>query len=112
MRTAVFSTKSYDRTFLDGANPEGSHELVYFEARLVPETAPLAAGCEAVCAFVNDQLDRAVLTELYGSGTRVIALRAAGFNNVDLVAAGEARDHRDPGSGVLSACRRRACAPR
>lgn len=88
MRVAVFSTKPYDRRFLDAANADGAHELVYFEPRLLPETAPLAAGFEAVCAFVNDQLDRAVLEALAAGGTRLVALRSAGFNNVDLDAAG------------------------
>jgi D-lactate dehydrogenase len=89
MKVAVFSTKSYDQRFLDAANVDGDHELVFFEPRLLPETAPLAAGFEAVCAFVNDQLDRAVLQALAGGGTRLVALRSAGFNNVDLDAAAE-----------------------
>lgn len=89
MRVAVFSTKPYDRRFLEAANADGRHELVFFEPRLLPETAPLAAGFEAVCAFVNDQLDRDVLEALAESGTRLIALRSAGFNNVDLDAAAE-----------------------
>ncbi len=89
MRVAVFSTKPYDRRFLDAANADGRHELVYFEPRLLPETAPLASGCEGVCAFVNDQLDRAVLETLAAGGTRLVALRSAGFNNVDLDSAAE-----------------------
>lgn len=89
MKVAVFSTKPYDRKFLDAANESEGHELVYLEARLVPATAPLADGCEAVCAFVNDQLDRDVLATLAGGGTRLVALRSAGFNNVDLPAAAE-----------------------
>jgi len=89
VRVAVFSTKPYDRRFLDAANREARHEFVYFEPRLVIETAPLAAGFPAVCAFVNDRLDRAVLETLAAGGTRLIALRSAGFNNVDLDAAAE-----------------------
>lgn len=89
MKVAVFSTKAYDRRFLDAANTESAHELVFFEPRLLPETAPLASGFNAVCAFVNDRLDRAVLEQLARGGTRLIALRSAGFNNVDLDAAGE-----------------------
>lgn len=54
MRVAVFSTKSYDRDFLSQANASHGHELVFLEPRLAPETAPLAVGFEAVCAFVND----------------------------------------------------------
>lgn len=87
MKVAVFSTKPHDRRFLDAANRETGHELVYFEPRLVPETAPLAAGFPAVCAFVNDRLDRPVVEVLAAGGTRLIALRSAGFNHVDLEAA-------------------------
>lgn len=83
MRIAVFSTKPYDRRFLDQAN-QTQHELTYFDPQLTAETAPLAAGFEAVCAFVNDKLDAPVLQLLHGNGTRLIALRSAGFNNVDL----------------------------
>lgn len=89
MRVAVFSTKPYDREFLSQANEPLGHELVFLEPRLVPETAALASGFPAICAFVNDQLDREVLTTLAKGGTRLIALRSAGFNHVDLSAAGE-----------------------
>lgn len=89
MRVAFFSTKPYDRTFFGAANV--SHELVFFEPRLTPETAPLANGFAAVCAFVNDQLNEAVLQQLADGGVRLIALRAAGFNNVDLPAAARLR---------------------
>lgn len=89
MRVAVFSTKRYDRSSLDAANGDGRHELAYFEPRLVVETAPLAAGYDAVCAFVNDRLDREVLQALRDGGTKLIALRSAGYNHVDLDAAEE-----------------------
>lgn len=89
MKVAVFSTKPYDRHFLDAANAANAHHLVYFDARLSAETAPLAADAEAVCAFVNDVLDRPVLTTLADNGVRLIALRSAGFNNVDLAAASD-----------------------
>lgn len=85
MDVTVFSTKPYDRQFLDAA--AGRHRLSHLEARLTPETAILARGAGAVCAFVNDQIDAAVLTELHGLGVRLVALRSAGFNNVDLAAA-------------------------
>ncbi len=90
MNVAVFSTRSYDREFLDGANaaPTG-HRLTYLEARLDEHSAALAAGHEAVCAFVNDHLGRGVLERLAAHGTRLIALRSAGFNHVDLKAAEE-----------------------
>lgn len=89
MRVAVFSTKPYDRQFLTEANVGFGHELVFFEPRLDRTTAPLADGFPAVCVFVNDYLDRALLTDLAARGMRLVALRCAGFNNVDLVAAGE-----------------------
>lgn len=87
MRVAVFSTKPYDRTFLDRANAAHGHQLVYLDARLAVETAALAEGFPAVCAFVNDDLGAPVLEALHAGGTRLIALRSAGFNNVDLAAA-------------------------
>jgi len=86
MRVAVFSTKSYDREFLDRAN-SGRHELHYLEPRLSAETAPLGAGFEAVCGFVNDRFEADVVETLAKSGTRLITLRCAGYNNVDLAAA-------------------------
>lgn len=87
MRIAVFSSKPYDRAFLDAANRSFGHELVCFEPRLTVETVGLAAGFPGICVFVNDRLDAAVLEPLTAGGTRAIALRCAGFNNVDLVTA-------------------------
>lgn len=87
MKVAVFSTKPYDREFFLEANQEVGHELVFFEARLGPETVSLARGFPAVCAFVTDQLDAKVLLELSANGTHYVALRSAGFNNIDLQAA-------------------------
>jgi D-lactate dehydrogenase len=89
MKTAVFSTKPYDKVFLEAANQGPNHELVFLEPRLTPETTPLALGFPAVCVFVNDRLNAAVLADLASEGTRLIALRSAGFNHVDLVAAEE-----------------------
>lgn len=87
MRVAVFNTKAYDRRFLSEANAPSGHELLFLEPRLDTTTAPLARGCEAVCVFVNDSVDAAVLEALAAGGTRLVALRCAGFNNVDLAAA-------------------------
>lgn len=87
MRTVVFSTKTYDRRTLDEQNTAHGHELVYQEPRLTLATASLADGFPAVCGFVNDTFDAAVLERLAAGGTRLIALRCAGFNNVDLRAA-------------------------
>lgn len=89
MKVAVFSSHSYDRDFLEQANRslEGGHDLTFFEARLTPSSAGLAAGHDAICAFVNDQLGKEVLEVLAANGTRLLALRSAGFNHVDLEAA-------------------------
>jgi len=89
MRIAVFSTKPYDRQFLEAANREAGapHQLTFLEPRLSAETAVLATGAEAVCVFVNDVATAPVLEALHALGVRLIALRCAGFNNVDLAAA-------------------------
>src|SRR5690606_4787066 len=83
MKVAVFSTKAYDREYLEAAN-RGRHQLVFIEAPLNAQTALLAQGAEAVCCFVNDHLDEASLTQLQQQGVRLVALRCAGFNQVDL----------------------------
>ncbi|MDX1565950.1 MAG: 2-hydroxyacid dehydrogenase [Phycisphaeraceae bacterium] len=88
MRVAVFSTKPYDRRFLEAAARDRSIEFHYFEPRLNQDTAALAEGCTAVCVFVNDVLDETALEALADRGVRFIALRCAGYNNVDLKAAG------------------------
>lgn len=87
MRVTVYSTKPYDRRFLDEANGDGRHHFTYFEERLSEHTAIVHGGAPAACLFVNDQCDEAVLQELHRQGCRLIALRCAGFNNVDLRAA-------------------------
>jgi D-lactate dehydrogenase len=84
MRVAVFTTKSYDEQFLTAAAGGTPHELVFFEERLNAKTARIAAGFEAICAFVNDDLSAATLEQLAKGGTRLILLRCAGFNQVDL----------------------------
>lgn len=85
MKIAFFSTKSYDREFFD--KYVSTHEIIYFEAPLNEQTANLAAGCNAVCVFVNDKLNAGIIAELKKMGVQLIALRCAGFNNVDLAAA-------------------------
>jgi D-lactate dehydrogenase len=91
MDVSVFSTKSYDREFLEEANAAtgGRHRLRFLEPRLTADSASLADGTQAVCAFVNDVLDRPALARLVTGGTRLVALRSAGFNHVDLPAAAE-----------------------
>lgn len=90
MIVTMFSSKSYDERYFGLANESGDrHDLIYQEAKLTQQTAALAMGSRAVCAFVNDHLDRAVLELLKDGGTEFIAMRCAGFNNVDLNAASE-----------------------
>lgn len=86
MRVALFSTKPYDRRFFQAANREHSHEIDYFDVRLGVKSALLAKGFPAVCVFVNDRLDAPTLEILAAGGVRTIALRCAGYNNVDLEA--------------------------
>lgn len=89
MQVAFFSTQNYDRTYFNEANADGSHDIVYHETRLTPHTAQLAVGAQAICVFVNDVVTREVLQPLAAAGLKVVALRCAGFNNVDLVGANE-----------------------
>jgi len=89
LRVAFFSTHPFDRESFDEANARHRHDLHYFDARLGPATSVLARGFPAVCAFVNDQLDATVLMALSEGGTRLIALRSAGFNHVDVTTAQE-----------------------
>ncbi|MDX1454393.1 MAG: 2-hydroxyacid dehydrogenase [Gammaproteobacteria bacterium] len=88
MKITVFSSQAHDRQFLASANAD-SHQLVFRSERLVPGTATLAAGSDAVCVFVNDDLGRETLGTLKEAGVKYIALRCAGFNNLDLAAARE-----------------------
>ena len=87
MKIASFDTHAYDQQAFRTANEHYAHDLVFVEPRLTSATAPLAAGFGAVCSFVNDRLDRETLALLHGGGVRLIALRSAGFNHVDLQAA-------------------------
>lgn len=85
MKIAFFSTKSYDREFFN--RYVTTHEIVYFETALNDQTVNLVAGCNAICVFVNDKLNKELIAELSKRGVQLIALRCAGFNNVDLEAA-------------------------
>lgn len=89
MKVAIFSTKDYERQFLEAGNDNHRHELFFLEPLLSRNTASLASGFPAVCMFVNDQADAATLDTLALNGTYLIALRCAGFNNVDLSRAAE-----------------------
>lgn len=87
MHIGVFSSHDYDRKALQAANTGLGHELTFFDCRLSPATVGAARGIPAVSVFVNDQLDAEVLERLHEGGTRLVALRCTGFNNVDLRAA-------------------------
>jgi D-lactate dehydrogenase len=90
MRTLMFNTKRYDRISFDECNRRHGHDLEYLEARLDPRTADLAAGFAAVCIFVNDDAGAETIRRLADLGVHAIALRCAGYNNVDLDAAAAA----------------------
>jgi D-lactate dehydrogenase len=83
----MFSAKPYDRRGFDEANIDGELDIRFLDTRLTAETAMLAAGSDAICAFVNDDLSAGVVEVVAQGGTTLIAMRCAGFNNVDLDAA-------------------------
>lgn len=87
MKITFFSTKPYDREFFDKVNQDFNFELEYFETHLGPHILNVIDHSDAVCAFVNDTLNAEVLESLSKKGVKYIALRCAGFNNVDLEAA-------------------------
>lgn len=87
-KIAFFDTKPYDRESFDRFN-DGRYEIRYFETRLTAAALPLAEGCDAVCAFVNAEIDAAVVEGLVARGVKVLAMRCAGYNNVDFKAAYE-----------------------
>jgi D-lactate dehydrogenase len=87
VKIAMFDTRAYDRAEFELANAQFGHDIAFLEPRLTRETAKLAAGSEAVCSFVNDHLDAPTLAILRDSGVRLVALRSAGYNHVDLAAA-------------------------
>ena len=85
MKIAFFSAKMYDREFFNRYNT--THEIIYFDAPLNEQTVNLAKDCKAICVFVNDRITRVVIATLKSNGVELIALRCAGFNNVDIDAA-------------------------
>ena len=84
-KIAFFDAKPYDREWFDKANTD--YDIVFLDSKLTPQTVQLASGSDAVCAFVNDQIDAEVIDRLYAMGVRVIAMRCAGYSNVDFKAA-------------------------
>lgn len=89
MKIACFSTKSYDRVSFDRFLPDSGHSFSYFEAKLDLHTVSLADGHEAICSFVNDHIDEPILKKLKRLGIKLIALRCAGYNQIDLKAAAD-----------------------
>ena len=87
MRVAVFDSHAYEREPFTRANADHGHRLTFLEPRLTAQTAGLAANHQAACAFVNDRVDEAALITLRDAGVRLVALRSAGYNHVDLAAA-------------------------
>ncbi len=84
MNIAVFDAKSYDIPCFEQSGAAHGVTFKFFETRLTEDTAKLAKGFDGVCVFVNDTVNAAVIDRLYDYGIRLIALRCAGFNNVDL----------------------------
>ncbi|RYZ96104.1 MAG: 2-hydroxyacid dehydrogenase, partial [Sphingobacteriaceae bacterium] len=89
MKIAVFSAQAHDKNFLTAENTAFGFDLQFLDTQLNENTAILAAGYQAVCAFVNDDLSNGTLHALAAQGIKLIALRCAGFNQVDLPAAKE-----------------------
>lgn len=88
MKIVFFSAKPYDRDFFESCNSHYHFELEFWETHLGPHIADaIKSGTDAVCVFVNDKLTAEVIEVLAQKGVKIIALRCAGFNNVDLIAA-------------------------
>lgn len=87
MKIAFFDTHRYDREAFTQANLAFQYDIDFFDVRLTSQTADIARGFDVICAFVNDKLDEECLKRLNSNGVRLIALRSAGFNHVDVPAA-------------------------
>ena len=86
-KVAVFSSKKYDRKLAELQPSDSELTLTFFESPLSEETVHLANGFDAICIFVNDQATAPILEKLHEFGISIIALRCAGYNNVDIKAA-------------------------
>ena len=84
MKVAFFDTKPYDVPSFEKYGKEKDVEFKFYDTKLNEDTAGLAKGCDAVCVFVNDDVGAAVIDKLYEYGIKLIALRSAGYNNVDV----------------------------
>lgn len=96
MKIAFFDTKEYDKKVFNKYNEKYGYDITYFESKLNPETAQLAKGYDVVCIFVNDNANAEALRVLEENGVKCVALRCAGFNNVDLEQKGNMRVVRVP----------------
>jgi D-lactate dehydrogenase len=88
MKIAIFYAKAYEKPQFEAANSRYGHEIIFIDAPLNASTAPLAQGFDAVCIFVNDLCDATTIAQLASGGVRLVLCRSAGFNQVDLQAAG------------------------
>ena len=86
-KIAFYDTKPYDRIYFDKFSPDYNFEIKYIEGKLNEHSAVMAEGCAGVVAFVNDTIDKHTISKLYSLGIRVLAMRSAGYNNVDFKAA-------------------------
>ena len=84
LKIAFFDAKEYDRQSFESSNSNGEFDITFLETRLTPDTIKLAEGADVVCVFVNDDINSFVIDKLYEMGIRLIALRCAGYNNVDV----------------------------
>ena len=84
IKVAFYDTKAYDKPSFEYYGEKNAIQFHFLETKLNEDTAALAEGCDAVCVFVNDCVNAAVIDKLYNSGVRLIALRCAGYNNVDV----------------------------
>ena len=96
IKIAFFDTKEYDKKLFDEYNKKYGYEITYFESMLNTETAPLTKGFDVVCIFVHDKIDEQTFKILEKNGIKLVALRCAGFNNVDLEHKGNIRVVRVP----------------
>ncbi len=96
IKIAFFDTKEYDKKLFNQYNKNYGYEITYFESMLSAETAPLTKGFDVVCVFVHDKVDEQTLSILEKNGVKLVALRCAGFNNVDIKHRGNIRVVRVP----------------
>ena len=100
IKVALFDAKAYDRPSFEHYGSLRDVEFRFLETKLNEDTVDLARGCDAVCVFVNDTVNAAVIDKLYAYGVKLIALRSAGYNNVDVKAAFGKSQSVQPDAGL------------